>query len=109
VSSYHSGKFVLIHGAWHGGFAWDGVAHELRSARFPECNIPDWRSLEHLKSKPRQFAAFSVRFVMENLTAAASDRCGIGPVRHATLGAKCVYSETRPWHIAPLAISRPRR
>jgi hypothetical protein len=76
VSSYHSGKFVLIHGAWHGGFAWDGVAHELRSARFPECNIPDWRSLEHLKSKPRQFAAFSVRFVMENLTAAASDQCG---------------------------------
>lgn len=23
-------KFVLIHGAWHGGFAWDGVAEQLR-------------------------------------------------------------------------------
>src|SRR5262245_4123347 len=29
----HSGKhqtFVLIHGAWHGGFAWEGVASRLR-------------------------------------------------------------------------------
>ena len=26
-------KFVLIHGAWHGGFAWDGVASRLRDAR----------------------------------------------------------------------------
>jgi len=25
-------KFVLIHGAWHGGFAWDGVARRLRDA-----------------------------------------------------------------------------
>ena len=25
-------KFVLIHGAWHGGFAWDGVAKRLRDA-----------------------------------------------------------------------------
>jgi hypothetical protein len=25
-------KFVLIHGAWHGGFAWDGVASRLRLA-----------------------------------------------------------------------------
>lgn len=25
-------KFVLIHGAWHGGFAWDGVASRLRDA-----------------------------------------------------------------------------
>jgi alpha-beta hydrolase superfamily lysophospholipase len=25
-------RFVLIHGAWHGGFAWDGVASKLRKA-----------------------------------------------------------------------------
>jgi pimeloyl-ACP methyl ester carboxylesterase len=25
-------KFVLIHGAWHAGFAWDGVAKRLRDA-----------------------------------------------------------------------------
>ena len=25
-------KFVLIHGAWHGGFAWDGVGQRLRNA-----------------------------------------------------------------------------
>ena len=24
--------FFLIHGAWHGGFAWDGVAERLRQA-----------------------------------------------------------------------------
>ena len=25
-------RFVLIHGAWHGGFAWEGVAQRLRNA-----------------------------------------------------------------------------
>jgi hypothetical protein len=27
-----SQRFVLIHGAWHGGFAWDNVASRLKEA-----------------------------------------------------------------------------
>jgi alpha-beta hydrolase superfamily lysophospholipase len=29
---HHRSKFVLIHGAWHNGSAWDGVARALRGA-----------------------------------------------------------------------------
>lgn len=30
MDSPSAAKFVLIHGAWHGGFAWNGVARRLR-------------------------------------------------------------------------------
>jgi alpha-beta hydrolase superfamily lysophospholipase len=32
VGHYRRRSFVLIHGAWHNGRAWDGVAHALRQA-----------------------------------------------------------------------------